>query len=308
MPRRERPPQIHTLTGNLLWEQTLEFRDWAPGRTQRAASVHFQVGGKGINVSRMLNRLGSANTALCFPGGLSGSACTTWLKESKITFRAFPAAGATRVGTVVRGGSRPETTFLGPDVSPGKAALRACAAYLDGRPDGDILAISGSLPGWDTSDFDPLRAALERWARRATLVADTYGAPLAWLVERPVELVKINRDEFDAFSAGWGAGGRLAARLRDARHRFRARSWVVTDGGGPVAFIDGSDAAGRVVPPAVREVSPTGSGDVLLACILHARTRLGLALGDAVAYAAPFAAANAADPGIAEFPWPPPGK
>ncbi len=306
--KRKRPPPILTLTGNLLWEQTLEFPDWAPGRSQRAATARFQVGGKGINVSRMLNRLGDANTALCFTGGFSGAACAAWLRERKIGFRAFPAAGATRTGTVVRGGAGPETTFLGPDTPPGKAAIRACAAYLDGRPDGGILAVSGSLPGWQSPDFNPLRAALERWMRRGTLVADTYGPPLAWLAERPVALVKINRDEFDAFTAGRSPGARLAARLRDARGRFRALSWVVTDGGGPVAFIDAEGAAGTVVPPAVREVSPTGSGDVLLACILHARTRLGLALGEAVAFAAPFAAANAADPGIAEFPWPPPGK
>jgi fructose-1-phosphate kinase PfkB-like protein len=164
------------------------------------------------------------------------------------------------------------------------------------------------VPGWDSADFNPLRAALERWMRRGTLVADTYGPPLAWLAERPVALVKINRGEFDAFAAGLKPGARLATRLKEARGRFRALSWVVTDGGGPVSFVDAEGSAGTVTPPAIREVSPTGSGDVLLACILHARTRLGLPLGEALAFAAPFAAANAAHPGIAEFPWPPSGK
>ena len=28
-------PTIYTLTGNLLWERTLEFATWAPGKTQR---------------------------------------------------------------------------------------------------------------------------------------------------------------------------------------------------------------------------------------------------------------------------------
>jgi len=62
------PSPIFTLTGNLLAERTLEFSTWAPGRTQRAQRESFQVGGKGINVAKMLSRLGTPATALCFTG------------------------------------------------------------------------------------------------------------------------------------------------------------------------------------------------------------------------------------------------
>ena len=54
---------ILTFTGNLLAEHTLEFDTWSPGQTQRARTTSFQVGGKGINVARMLSRLGVPNTA-----------------------------------------------------------------------------------------------------------------------------------------------------------------------------------------------------------------------------------------------------
>ena len=59
-------PLILTLTGNLLAERTLDFEAWEPGRTQRARTESFQVGGKGINVAKMLRRLGAPHTALCF--------------------------------------------------------------------------------------------------------------------------------------------------------------------------------------------------------------------------------------------------
>ena len=59
-------PHIFTLTGNLLAERTVEFDGWSLGKTQRAVRESFQVGGKGINVSKMLSRLGTPNTALCF--------------------------------------------------------------------------------------------------------------------------------------------------------------------------------------------------------------------------------------------------
>src|ERR1039458_7428479 len=117
---------IFTLTGNLLWEKTLVFADWAPGRTQRAAAESFQVGGKGINVARILGRLGGPVTALCFPGGATGAECIAWLRANKIPFRAFDTAAPTRIGLVVRGGRLRETTFFSPDQPPAAAALRDC--------------------------------------------------------------------------------------------------------------------------------------------------------------------------------------
>src|SRR5437016_3390897 len=113
-------PHFYTLTGNLLAERTLEFAHWEPGHLQRAQRETFQVGGKGINVSKMLNRLGAANTALCFTGGATGDECEAWLHERKFVFRAFRGARATRAGTVVRDatGRQRETTFLGPDAPP----------------------------------------------------------------------------------------------------------------------------------------------------------------------------------------------
>jgi fructose-1-phosphate kinase PfkB-like protein len=54
----------------------------------------------------------------------------------------------------------------------------------------------------------------------------------------------------------------------------------------------------------VRQVSPTGSGDVMLAGVLFARLHHGMSWRDAVAWSLPYAAANAAHPGVAEFPLP----
>jgi len=287
------PAHFYTFTGNLLAERTLTFADWAPGCTQRARAESFQVGGKGINVSRMLRRLGERSRALCFAGGPSGLECTERLRSEGLDFQAFAADSPTRVGTVVRGGSQPETTFLGPDASPGAAAVRACADFIDAQ-DGGLLAICGSVPGWDDASFDPLRAALERWLGRGPLVADTYGPPLRWLVGRPLALVKINRLEFDGLFPQAERGGDLAGRLASRARSGPPRAWVITDGPGPVQLVDEAGRADALTPPRVREVSATGSGDVLLACLLQARWGRGLALKEAVEFALPYAAAHAA--------------
>jgi len=293
-------PSLFTLTGNLLWERTLDFATWSPGKTQRAKSESFQVGGKGINVSRMLVRLKATTKALCFAGGSTGADCLAWLAAKGIDSHAFPTKAATRSGIVVRG-DQPETTFLGPDAAPDESAWAACAAYLDALPDGQVLALCGSFPGWATPASAPLQAALTRWATRGILVADTYGPPLDWALQQPLALVKINRDEFDALKQPMSKTEPFASRLASVFAISRARTWIVTDGGNPVLYIDQSGQARSFVPPPVKLISPTGSGDVLFACLLHAVFQRGLSLTEALSYALPFAAANAASPGIAEF-------
>ena len=298
------PPHIFTLTGNLLAERTLEFDTWTPGKTQRARTESFQVGGKGINVSKMLTRLRAPNTALCFTGGATGAECAAWLTRRGLLHRAFPTSAPTRSGTVVRSGGFAETTFLGPDSAPDADAIIACAEFLQAQPAGSVLAVCGSLPGWASAAFDPLRAVFHRWPERGPLIADTYGPPLGWFADETAALLRLNRTEFATlFSAAEQklSGGEL---LRLARDRFRALRWTVSDGAAPVWFCADHHDPETLLPPKVRQVSATGSGDVMLAGILHARFLRGLSWKESVVAALPAAAANAAHPGIAEFPEP----
>lgn len=297
MPRTA--PHFYTLTGNLLAERTLEFSRWSPGKTQRASNESFQVGGKGINVSKMLTRLGLPNTALCFTGGAPGAECDAWLRQRHVDFRAFDTGRPTRAGTVVRAPGEPETTFLGPDVAPSSAAIAACAEFLNAQPGGRILALCGSFPGWDTADFDPLRDALIRWLNRGTLAVDTYGPPLTWFATHPVALIKINATEFRTLH---DALQPLSKSLVEMTTRSPANAWIVTDGPEPVWFATKSDPPATLAPPGVKEVSATGSGDVFFASVLRSLFVDRASLRDAIAAALPAAAANAAHPAVAEFP------
>ena len=288
-------PAVFTLTGNLLAERTLTLPAWEPGRTQRATAESFQVGGKGINVSRMLGRLGVSATALCFTGGAPGAECEDWLLRRQLPCRAFPTSAATRVGTVIRDqrGLHPETTFLGPDAPADAEAVCCCADFLESQPDGAVLAVCGSVPGWSSPAFAPLRAALSRWCARGHLVVDTYGPPLTELARLPLALLRINADEHRALLAEAGSAfpGPVVR-------------WVVSDGPRRVRFGEQGQPAGEASPPPVNEVSPTGCGDVMLAALIEAVWMRGCALDDAVARALPLAAANAAHPGVADFPLP----
>ena len=294
--------RVHTLTGNLLWETTLAVLSLEAGRTHRAKSMSFQVGGKGVNVSKMLTRLGAPTTALFFPGGATGAECERWVASQGIESRAFPLKAPGRVGLVVRPQGRPDTTFLGSDTPVEAEAALDCARYLDRCPPDEALAVCGSIPGWDTPACEPIRAAIRRWIKRGPVLADTYGPPLEWMAKLPLSWVKLNRVEFDGLFPDGERGKPLPERLSAVLERWPAKAWVVTDGPNPVWFVERGRPPGRLVPPGVDEVSPTGSGDVLHACLLHAVLNCGRSLDEALALALPYAAANAAHPAVADFP------
>jgi fructose-1-phosphate kinase PfkB-like protein len=264
----------------------------------------FHTRGKGVNVSNMLTRLGAPNTALFFAGGAPGAESEAWLKQRGIAYQAFATTAPSRTGTVIWSEARPETTFLGPDVPPDAAALTACAAWLDAIPAGQVLALCGSFPGWAGTEFAPLRGAIERWLERGAVVADAYGPPLVWLARLPLNFVKINRQEFDAFAPPVTPELSLPERLRQVRATHPVRNWIVTDGAASIWLAPQTGEPVEFQPQRLKEVSPTGSGDVFLACLLQACFQQSRSLPDAIRHALPYAAANAAHPGVADFPLP----
>ena len=294
---------ILTLTTNLLAESTMDFSAWQSGRTQRARAESFQVGGKGINVVRMLDRLKAPATALCFPGGDTGRRCERWLTRNRVHFQAFPTPVDTRLGTVIRSPDGPETTFLGLDCEIAATSLRACCDFLAAQPTGTRLALCGSIQNWDTPLWDPLREELRLWLGHQFLAVDTYGPPLRWMADLGVPLIKLNRVEFSTLMGGAELRpDEVAPALRAALDTYPVNRWVVSDGGAPIWFIERNSPPRSLPPPEITEISPTGSGDLLFAGILDGLLNRSLTLDQAVRLGSRLATASAARPGIADFP------
>ena len=289
-----------TLTANLLAEWTLDIGQLQAGTTHRAKAISFQVGGKGINVSRVLNQLQVSSTAICFADGPMGELCSEWLQREQIRHQIFPLGQAVRPGFVIRPAqTEAETTFLGSDnpVPPTswQAALREVAEHQPAW-----LAICGSIPGWQTEWAHALQPLIDSGTR---VCADTYGTPLPDLARYPLELIKINRQEL---IRSWPKLADLST--PEALRRLRSGSpvghWVVTDGPGTVYAVRKEGPITGLQPAAVRQVSPTGCGDTLLA-VLIARWRNGEAFEEALSEALACATASAAQTGIGGFPLPP---
>lgn len=295
---------VITLTGNLLAEWTFSIPAFERGKTHRAVGMSFQVGGKGINVSRILNRLGSETLALGFAGGELADYCSAWLDQRRISHKFFPLEEGLRPGLVVRetDPEPAETTFLGTDLPvPAPSWKAACQFTGQSRP--DWLAICGSIPGWNGSWARAIQQVMDAGIR---IAVDTYGAPLAALVKLPLDLVKINR-----FELGRLLPGSESASIREliamAGKASPVKNWIITDGARPITAALASGSAFTVTPARIREVSPTGSGDTFLAALLHQWPGDGDGR-EALAFATACATANAASPGIGDFPLPVPER
>ncbi len=289
-----------TLTANPLAEFTGTYKTDTPGQTHRASSEQFQVGGKGINVARMAQRLGLKSIALYLAGGILGDLCEEWLVGQPFQSKRIHVGTPTRSGWVVRTERGPETSFLGEDRPVSlrnweRATVQAVQAKAN------TLALCGSIPGWTE---DHARLLEETWFRGGngrTCYLDTYGAPLRSLSRLPWAAIKINRDELAPLRPpSLPPEAPVHAILPQLAEASQARLWIITDGAKPVSVFSKAEGYLEIEPPAVKAVSPTGSGDVFLAAFIHAQTG-GKDLRESATRAAALAAANAAHPGVAEF-------
>ncbi len=291
-----------TFTANLLAETTYEFPLWNEGKTQRAQSESFQVGGKGINVSKMLNKLGAENQALCFPGGDFGPACERWLAEQGIETLAFHEGCVTRSGSVIRSAGDVETTFLGVDSVVSEDAIREAVAELDAIDGPFVFAVCGSVQGWEEPIWDCLREWVDSRGEEVTLVVDNYGASLPWFARQKPDLVKFNRDELELLFEGEERSLDTPTLLKKARSLFSCDRWVVTNGAEAIWVLDGEGEAVSFEPEKVKCVSPVGCGDIVFATLIDCLyNKTGYSLLEAAKLASDYASRSAAMAGIAEF-------
>jgi len=300
MPSSQEHPII-TFTANLAAETTYYVDDWGPGQTSRATRERFQVGGKGINVSKMLKRLQHPTTAVCFPGGCLGDYCRSWLDENGIPYRAFTHDCVTRSGSIIRAPKNKEISILGLDCQVSEIAVEQSVEYLSGLSAPYTLAICGVIPNWASDHWQPLRNWIAQRPPGIALAIDTYGEGLRWFVEQSPDVVKINRDELNTLSDGDASETDTETLLEQVAQAYNSGTWIITDGSGPIFCRSPEGTIHSIQPRETHCVSPIGCGDVFFATYLHAINDSGIDPEAALGLAAEYASRNAASEGIADF-------
>jgi tagatose 6-phosphate kinase len=259
---------IITVTLNPMLDKTVSVDRVRRGAVSRASSVSMVVGGKGVNVSRQLRLLGEETIATGFVGGEIGSLIERLLDAEGIRHLFVHTGGMTREGVTYLEADGTLTSVFEPPavVTPAEAGrlLAECRA-LAGKT--DWVVCSGSSP---SGAADDLFRSLVAHCRSAHIpvALDSYGTSLALGLESVPDFVKPNREEYEqTFGKSLEGDSAMAAAARRFVDRG-VRYALITDGARPFAAAD-SGGAWIVTPPAVNVLDPTGSGDSMVAGILH---------------------------------------
>jgi 6-phosphofructokinase 2 len=187
---------ILTITMNPSIDVSAATERVAPVRKLRCTGVRRDAGGGGINVARVISRLGNECGALYPAGGSPGRLLQQLLDQEGITSIIVEIEPDTRESfTIVEESSGDQYRFVLPgpelDVAAGQACLDRLASLRD--PPGYVVA-SGSLPPGTPDDFYA-EVARRAAALGARLVLDTSGTALAKALDEGVYMVKPNLRE-----------------------------------------------------------------------------------------------------------------
>ncbi|ALA41574.1 phosphofructokinase [Paenibacillus peoriae] len=183
---------IYTVTLNPSIDYIVEVDDLKLGDLNRMKRDLKLPGGKGINVSRVLNQLGADSTAIGFLGGFTGRFIDDTLREESIKTDFVIIEDDTRINIKLKHGDETEINGLGPAIREQEAD--ALVQKLAGLQENDIVVLSGSIPPSLGGDFyDRLINVCQQTG--AEFVIDTTGeALMKALVHKPL-LIKPNHHE-----------------------------------------------------------------------------------------------------------------
>ena len=137
---------IYTITFNPALDYIVRLDHLTPGTINRTEQEYVLGGGKGINVSIVLNNLGIDTTALGFIGGFTGNEIVHQLNEFGVHESFIRLKdGLTRINVKVKA-SDEETEINGRGPVIADDELHALYAQLDTLTDQDTLVLAGSIP------------------------------------------------------------------------------------------------------------------------------------------------------------------
>lgn len=290
---------IYTVTLNPSLDYNVKVEHLKAGVVNRTESEVLLPGGKGINVSLALHKLGVDSTALGVVAGFTGEEIVRLVKERGVHADfVYAGAGFSRINVKVHHGEETEINGRGPQV--GKEELASLYWRFDMFGEGDVLVLSGSVPAGlsDTVYMDIAKYMKEKGVR---VVVDATGKLLANTLPYRPFLIKPNHYELgELFGVTVKDREEVAFYARRLREQGARNVLVSMAGDGAVlAAEDGEEFF--CAAPQGEVVNSVGSGDAAVAGFLagylakgdyREALRLGVAAGSASAFETEFASAE----------------
>jgi len=260
---------IITVTLNPVLDKTLWVSRFTPGTTFLADHSATYAGGKGMNVSRALKRIGMQSTATGIGGTDGIDSYLRIVRTEGITHDFVRTEGRLRMNiTIVTDDNREETHIRerGPELGPScldKLVKKLQSLVRDTGDRETIVVLAGSLPRGISPDvYGDLTKLLKK--RGVAVCLDTSGPPLKKGLEAGPSLIKPNLAEVED---ALGFMPLNEKQIVEAVRRFHAsgiQRVMITMGGEGLIFSEGVEIV-RAKLAIDRPVSTVGSGDAALA-------------------------------------------
>ncbi len=282
---------VYTVTFNPSLDYIVAVDDFQLGMTNRTSSELILPGGKGVNVSTILNNLGIANTAFGFAAGFTGRAIISMLEKNGVKADFIEIEdGLSRINFKLKNIDGTEINGQGPNISDVK--VDELLNKLDTLKEGDALVLAGSIPA--TMSDDIYQTILKRLQGRGILtIVDATSSLLMNVLEYHPFLIKPNHHElgeiYDVELTSREEVVPYAKKLQESG----ARNVLVSMGGkGAVLVSEDGNVYDAPAPEGVLKNS-VGAGDSMVAGFLtgwlktgsyREAFRMGVAAGSASAF------------------------
>ncbi len=272
---------IVTLTLNPALDISSSANIVIPNHKLRCSTPIYEPGGGGINVARVVRRLGEEVLAVVPLGGGAGHRVESLLEDEGIPLRAVAIKAETRESiTIGVDATEDQFRFVFPGPSLSQSELMTCEqALVDEAKTASCVIISGSLPSGVPSHA---LSSLVEAVSPASVIIDTSGEALLEALQSGAYLVKPSARELA------GIVGRdlpteieVIAAAKSVLKDSRVENLVVSIGAGGAIALGEDGSIRRLRAPTVRVASAVGAGDSMVGGIAVGLAR-GLSLSEAL--------------------------
>lgn len=186
---------IYTVTFNPAIDYVVRTGEMKVGVVNRTESEEIYFGGKGLNVSIILNELGIKSEALGFVAGFTGEAIENGMAKDGIkTDFVHLNNGFSRINVKIQSSFETEINGQGPEIS--EENIEELFKKLNKIQDGDTIVLAGSIPASLPSDiYERILEYLKNKKIRA--IVDATGDLLMNVLKYKPFLIKPNNFELE---------------------------------------------------------------------------------------------------------------
>jgi len=183
---------IYTLTLNPSLDYIVELEEVKLGDLNRTKQESKFPGGKGINVSRLLKKMGVMSEALGFVGGFTGLYIKDYLKEEQIKTNFVEVKEDTRINVKLKSKEETEVNARGPQITD--TDFSKLEKQISQLTHEDTLVLAGSIPScMPSTTYEKLVAICKQNGTK--FVVDAEGELLKNVLPYKPFLIKPNHHE-----------------------------------------------------------------------------------------------------------------